>query len=165
MAPRAGVNLYGKGPSFCWGSLNGAGLDTVRRYCHWSGANRARWRWTRARDVLHLNGPKAAGEGGHSADFDSTIRRFDPSRPSQKSSRKNNYLEHDLRRISKDSMSRHVAKISVCFQGFPNVAGGSTRHGRDMVCLSCFLETGAQFTHIRLDPCLFFDGILTKGFQ
>jgi hypothetical protein len=30
-------------------------------------------------------------------------------------------------------MSRHVAKISVCFQGFPIFAGGSTRHGRNMV--------------------------------
>jgi hypothetical protein len=30
-------------------------------------------------------------------------------------------------------MSRHVAKLSVCFQGFPNLAGGSTRHGRKMV--------------------------------
>jgi hypothetical protein len=29
-------------------------------------------------------------------------------------------------------MSRYVAKISVCFQGFPNFAGGSTRHGRNM---------------------------------
>jgi hypothetical protein len=29
-------------------------------------------------------------------------------------------------------MSRHVAKISVCFQGFPIFAGGSTRHRRNM---------------------------------
>jgi hypothetical protein len=32
-------------------------------------------------------------------------------------------------------MSRHVAKISVCFQGFQIVVGGSTRHGRDMISL------------------------------
>jgi hypothetical protein len=67
------------------------------------------------------------------ADFDSAIRRFDPSRPSQDFSSQNNQLAHELRRIFKDSMSRHVAKISVCFQGFPKFAGGSARHGRDMV--------------------------------
>jgi hypothetical protein len=67
------------------------------------------------------------------ADFDSAIRRFNPSRPSQKSSLKNNRVECELRRILTDSMSRHVAKISVCFQGFPTFAGGSTQHGRNMV--------------------------------
>jgi hypothetical protein len=69
-------------------------------------------------------------------DFDSTIRRFDPSRPSQKLSGQNNEVANELGRVLIDSMSRHVAKISVCFQGFPIVAGGSTRHGRNMVCAS-----------------------------
>jgi hypothetical protein len=66
------------------------------------------------------------------ADFDSTIRRFDPSRPSQKFSGQNNALARKLRPVSIDSMSRRVAKISVCFQGLPNIAGSSTRHGRNM---------------------------------
>jgi hypothetical protein len=34
--------------------------------------------------------------------------------------------------LTEGQMSRHVAKISVCFQGFPIFAGGSTRHGRDI---------------------------------
>ena len=67
------------------------------------------------------------------ADFDSAIRRFDPSRPSQKSFAENNRLECELQRILTDSMSRHVAKISVCFQGLPKIAGSSTRHERNMV--------------------------------
>jgi hypothetical protein len=39
-------------------------------------------------------------------------------------------------------MSRFVAKISVCFQGFRNVAGRSARHGRNMIsaCVSHFVS-------------------------
>jgi hypothetical protein len=61
------------------------------------------------------------------------MQRFESSRPSQKLSRQNKGLAYELRNILSDSMSRHVAKISVCFQGFPIFAGGSTRHGRNMV--------------------------------
>jgi hypothetical protein len=66
------------------------------------------------------------------ADFDSPMRRFESSRPSQKSSRKNNQLGCELRRILSDSRSRHVPKIFVCFQGLPIFAGGSTRYRRNM---------------------------------
>jgi Protein of unknown function (DUF4238) len=62
-------------------------------------------------------------------------------------------------------MSRHVAKISVCFQGFPKFAGGSTRHGRNMVCLFCFLETSAQLAHIDLSGSLFLRGNLPSIFD
>jgi hypothetical protein len=67
------------------------------------------------------------------ADFDSAIRRFDPSGPSQKLSLQNNEVTSEMQRSLTDSVSRHVAKISVCFQGLPNFAGGSARHGRDMI--------------------------------
>jgi len=53
---------------------------------------------------------------------------------SQKLSGQNKGLAYELRNILSDFMSRHVAKISVCFQGFPIFAGGSTRHGRNMDC-------------------------------
>jgi hypothetical protein len=79
-------------------------------------------------------------------DFDSTIRRFDPSRPSQKLSGQNNRLECELQRIFKDSISRHVAKISVCFQGLPNIAGSSTRHGRNMK----WEKSSRAITHLSL---------------
>jgi hypothetical protein len=48
-------------------------------------------------------------------------------------------------------MSRHVAKISVCFQGFPIFAGGSTRHGRNMVFFPTALE---QIEYLEFDRSL-----------
>jgi hypothetical protein len=51
-----------------------------------------------------------------------------------------------LQRIFKDSISRHVAKISVCFQGLPNIAGSSTRHGRNMK----WEKSSRAITHLSL---------------
>jgi hypothetical protein len=78
------------------------------------------------------DGIKRSGRNGKILVWQRIIAGFDPSRPSQSLSLQNNKLEEDLRRVPIDSMSRHVAKISVCFQGLPKIAGGSTRHGRDM---------------------------------
>ena len=67
-------------------------------------------------------------------------------RLSQNLSWQNNRLARELRRIFKDSMSRHVAKISVCFQDLPIIAGSSTRHGRNMVFFPTAFKT-LSITH------------------
>jgi hypothetical protein len=39
-------------------------------------------------------------------------------------------------------MSRHVAEITVCFQGFPIFAGGSTQHGLSQMLIFPWPEIG-----------------------
>jgi hypothetical protein len=56
------------------------------------------------------DGIKRAGRNGKILVWQRIIAGFDPSRPSQKSSWKNNRLDSELRRVLTDSMLRHVAK-------------------------------------------------------
>jgi hypothetical protein len=70
-----------------------------------------------------------------SADFDSAIRRFDPSHASQLITNAINVLELQLREIFTDSMLHYVARIPVCFQGLPKFSGGSVQHGCNMIGL------------------------------
>jgi len=82
-------------------------------------------RWWRRRRVT----PRQS-----SVDFDSPFGGSIPPAPAIPFRCETNKLDQELRRVLIDSMSRHVAKIPVCFQGLPIFAGGSTRHRRDMKC-------------------------------
>jgi hypothetical protein len=67
------------------------------------------------------------------AAFDSTIRRFDPSRPSQKLSGKINRVSPNYQAFPQVTKAISLPEISIRFQCFPKTAGNSTRHGCDMV--------------------------------